>query len=210
MRESEHGDPLGDVAATDSLLERAIARFEAAHQEDPRRLEIDGKSVPWSVHYHRRLLHWVLHFDQGASVPLRLAAACQHIRRWDIPRSDYRAGRRGYRRWRSELANMHAEIARDVLSEVGYDEETILRVEALVRKVGLARDAEVQLFEDAICMVFFENEYVDLAAKHDDAKLVDILRKTWKKMSERGRRAALTLATGLPDRERRLVDEATG
>jgi len=165
--------------------------------------------VPWSVHYHRRLSHWVLHFDPAASEALRLAAACQHIRRWEIPRSDYGAGRREYRRWRSDLSQMHADIARSVLEEVGYDGATIARVDALIRKIGLGRDPEVQLFEDAICMVFFENEYVDLAKKHDDAKVVDVLARTWTKMSERGRAAALDMAPSLPERERRLVEAAT-
>jgi hypothetical protein len=200
---------LDDAARSDSRLERALARFEAAHLEDPRSVVVDGESVPWSVHYHRRLAHWALRFDARASVPLRLAAACQHIRRWQVPRSDYGAGRRGYRRWRSDLAKLHAEIAREILTDVGYDEGTIARVETLLRKIGLARDPELQLFEDAICMVFFENEYVDLAAKHDDDKLVDILRKTWAKMSEVGRRAALEMAADLPERERRLMEAAT-
>jgi len=194
---------------SDPRLAKAIELFEQAHEEDPRRIVVDGQEVPWSVHYHRRLLHWVLRFDPGATLPLRLAAACQHIRRWEIPRADYGAGRRGYRRWRSDLATMHAEIARETLTGVGYDEETITRVEALLRKVGLGRDADVQLFEDAICMVFFENEYVDLTAKHEDDKLVDILRRTWAKMSDRGRRAALDLVAELPERPRRLVEAAT-
>jgi hypothetical protein len=100
-------------------------------------------------------------------------------------------------------------MAREVLTNVGFDEDTIARVETLLRKIGLGRDAEVQLFEDAICMVFFENEYVDLAAKHDDDKMVDILRRTWTKMSDQGRRAAIALAERLPERERRLVRTAT-
>lgn len=190
-------------------FEAALARFEAAHREDPRSVEVDGERVPWSVHYHRRLAYWVLRFDAGASEALRLAAACQHIRRWQIPRTDYGDGRREYRRWRSDLSQLHARVAREVLTDVGYDETTVTRVEALIRKLGLGRDPEVQLFEDAICMVFFENEYVDLAKKHDDAKLVDILARTWAKMSERGRAAALEMARGLPERERALVERAT-
>jgi hypothetical protein len=200
---------LRDVEPSDPLLAQALERFEAAHREDPRGIDADGERVPWSVLYHRRLAHWVLHFDPAASVPLRLAAACQHIRRWQVPRTDYGAGRRGYRRWRSDLTRMHAEIAREVLTDVGYDDAIVQRVETLLRKVGLGRDPEVQLFEDAICMVFFELEYVDLAAKHDDEKMVDILRRTWAKMSGLGRRAALELAPALPERARRLVEAAT-
>jgi hypothetical protein len=165
--------------------------------------------VPWSVHYHARLHHWLLELDPDASEALRLAAACQHVRRWEVPRAEYDEGRAGYKRWRSELARRHAVIARGVLEEVGYGAGTIARVETLLRKQGLARDPEVQLFEDAICMVFFENEYVELASKHDDEKMVDILRKTWAKMSPTGREAARALAMGLPERERGLVDAAT-
>lgn len=171
-------------------------------------MEVDGARVPWSVHYHSRLLHWVLELDPGASDALRLAAACQHVRRWEVPRSDYEEGRAGYKRWRSDLAKRHAEIARETLEEAGYGEETMGRVERLLRKLGLARDPEVQLFEDAICLAFFENEYVDLAAKHDDAKVADILRKTWTKMSSAGHTAALALIARLPDRERELVERA--
>jgi len=190
------------------MLEAALSHFDAIHREDARSIEVDGARVPWSVHYHRRLGEWVLRLDPSASVPLRLAAACQHIRRWAIPRTDYEEGRGGYKRWRSDLARMHADVARGVLEEVGYDEVTIARVESLVRKLGLGRDPEVQTFEDAICMVFFEMDFADLAAKHDDEKVIDILRKTWAKMSPAGHEAARALAAGLPERERGLVEAA--
>jgi len=197
------------VSRDAALLNVARERFEAAHREDTRTFEVDGAEVPWALHYHGRLLHWVLHFAPHASVPLRLAACCQHIRRWAIPRTDYEDGRRGYRRWRSELARFHAREAGGILGHVGYEKETITRVGDLLRKVGLNRDPEVQLFEDAICMVFFEMDLVDFAGKHEDAKLVDILRRTWAKLSASGRAAALQLATTLPPDVRRLVDEAT-
>ena len=200
---------MSEEAKCDPRLGGAIARFEAAHREDPRSLAVEGAETPWSVRYHRRLAHWVLHFDAEASVPLRLAAACQHIRRWKVPRSEYEAGRRGYRRWRSDLSRIHAEMAREVLEEVGYDEATVVRVETLLRKIGLGRDPEVQLFEDAICMVFFENEFVELACKHDDEKMVGILRRTWAKMSDAGRQEALAMVGKLPRRERGLVEVAT-
>jgi len=196
-------------AAVDPKERAAFEHFQAAHFEDPRTILVSGVVMPWSVHYHARLAHWVRRFDPNASLPLRLAAACQHIRRWTVPRDDYEAGRRGYRKWRSDLAQMHARTAREVLEEVGLEAATITRVETLVRKVGLARDPDVQLFEDAICMVFFELDYADLVTKHDDAKLVDILRRTWDKMSPVGREAALALSADMGDRERRLLDAAT-
>lgn len=200
---------MGEAVSDRKRFEAALARFDVAHREDPRSIEVDGAEIPWSVHYHRRLQDWVLELDPEASEALRLAAACQHIRRWEVPRSGYDEGRRGYKRWRSDLARRHAAIARETLEDVGYDEETVERVEKLLRKLGLGRDPEVQRFEDAICMVFFENEYVDLAAEHDDEKMIDILQKTWAKMSPAGHEVARALAAGLPERERRLVETAT-
>jgi hypothetical protein len=196
-------------AASDPRERAALERFAAAHREDPRSVVVGGVAKPWSVHYHERLAHWVREFDPGAPLSLRLAAACQHIRRWEVPRTAYEAGRRGYRRWRSELAERHAAIAGAVLSEVGFDAATIARVETLLKKVGLARDPEVRLFEDAICMVFFETEYTALVGKHGDDKLVDILRRTWAKMSPQGHAAARALSAGMSERERRLIERAT-
>lgn len=200
---------MGTEAPSDPRERAALERFAAAHRADPRSVQVDGAARPWSVHYHERLAHWVRRFDPNAGVALRLAAACQHIRRWEVPRSDYEVGRRGYRRWRSDLADQHARAAREVLAAVGWDEATIARVEALVRKVGLGRDPEVRLFEDAICMVFFELEYAELARKHDDEKLVDILRRTWAKMSPNGHAEALALAASMGERERRVIERAT-
>lgn len=171
-------------------------------------MEVDGTDMPWSIRYHERLVHWVDELAPHASDALRLAAACQHIRRWEVPRTDYDEGRAGYKRWRSDLAQRHARIAREILEEVGYDADTIARVERLLRKIGLARDPEVRTFEDAICMVFFEMDFVDLAAKHDDDKIIDVLQRTWAKMSPAGHAAALELAKELPGRERALVEAA--
>ena len=198
----------GSVAG-DPRLEAALRRFRCIHREDPRSITVRGDPMPWSVHYHQRLLHWTLHFEPEASVALRLAAGCQHVRRWTVPRSSYEQGRKGYRRWRSRLAKLHREISASVLEEVGYDDDTIGRVGALLLKTGLKRDPDVQLFEDAICMVFLENELGTLATKHDDEKMVDVLRRTWKKMSAPGQSAALALSLELPERERTLVLRAT-
>lgn len=185
-------------------FERAVARFQQAHEEDPRTL--GGER--WSVRYHRRLVAWVLSLDPAASEPLRLAAHCQHIRRWTRPRSDYPAGRGGYKRWRSDLARFHGDEAEVVLRDVGYGDEIIARVRDLILKKGLKTDAEVQLFEDAICLTFVENELEDFATKHDEDKLLVILQKTWKKMSPQGHAAALELVGELSEDARALVERA--
>lgn len=191
-----------------SRFEEAVAAFCAVHDEDPRTLA----GEPHSALYHRRLAHWVdaLREDDpaGAPEPLRLAAWCQHLRRWALPRTDFPEGLSGYKRWRSELARRHAAEAEEVLRAVGYGDETVARVRALLIKKGLRVDADVQTLEDAICLTFLENEYVDFAAKHPDDKVVDILAKTWKKMSPQGHAAALALAPALDAHHRALVERA--
>ena len=135
-------------------------------------------------------------FAPDASEPLRLAARCQHVERWKIPRADYPMTRAGYERWRTRLRDFHAERAGAILRDAGYDDATIGRVGALIRKEALKTDAEAQALEDVVALVFMESYLDDFVAKHagyDEAKFVDILQKTARKMSARGRASALTL-----------------
>ena len=191
-------------------FDQAIREFDAAHGQDPKIIVVDGRQVSWSLHYHERLAHWVKQLEKTPSEALLLAAHCQHIRRWTIPRSNYPMNRNGYRQWRKTLAGFHAEEAAKILKAVGYQEETIQRLKELLLKLRLKLDPEVQLFEDAICLVFLEIEFSDFAEKHDQEKLISILQKTWKKMSSRGHRAAQELTQRLPERAGQLVKKALG
>lgn len=172
---------------------QAIARFDQANAADPHREAVGGEAYPKELLYARRMTEWLDRLAPDASEPLRLAARCQHIRRWTIPRGTFPVGPDGYRAWRTTLADFHADTAAEILHDVGYDDETIARVRALLRKERLKADPDVQLLEDVICLVFFEHYLPAFAAEHDAAKLTTILRRTWRKMSERGRAAALDL-----------------
>lgn len=196
------------MSAETRRFDQAIQEFDAAHREDPRSVLVDDREMPWSLLYHQRMTHWVQHLAPDASEPLLLAARCQHIRRWTLPRSDYPMDRSGYKRWRRRLAQFHAEQAAEILGRVGYDQETIDRLGELLLKIRLKLDPEVQLFEDAICLVFLENEFSEFAQKHDEGKLVTILQKTWKKMSSQGHRSARELVKQLDPESRRLVEKA--
>ena len=199
---------------------KASAAFEAAHAEDPRTITIvnDRKAnttttLPYSVHYHRRMAHWLDELaapDNNAPEVVKLAVRCQHIRRWTRPRADYPKGLVGYKKWRSDLAIFHSEEAAKILLASGYDVETAKRVGELLRKQNLESDPDVQLLEDVICVVFLENEYTAFVEqdKYDDDKLVDIVQKTWKKMTPRGHQAALQLADQLTERGLGVVSRA--
>ncbi len=179
--------------------------FAAAHTEDPRPHAEGGT---WSAHYHARLAHWIEVLDPHASLPLRLAARAAHIRRWTVPRDSYDAGRSGYKRWRSELAQYHAAEAGRILEEAGFERDVIEKVQDILQKRRLKQDPDVQTFEDGLCMVFLENELADFARKHSPEKVVEIIQKTWGKMSERGHRTALALAPSLPAELLALVERA--
>jgi len=189
--------------AAGTRFDDAIARFDAAHAEDPQQ---DASGQPAELVYAQRMSAWLAKLAPDAAEALRLAARCQHIRRWAIRRSDYPVGVAGYRKWRIDEAASHALTAREILEKSGFEEQLIQRVQALLRKEKLGQDPEAQLLEDVICLVFLENYFAPFAQKHDEAKLIGILRKTWAKMSPLGRREALGLQ--LPAPLRAIVGKA--
>lgn len=184
----------------------AIAAFDRANSEDPN-LEIDG-----GVEYPRewldaqRLSAWVERLEPNASEELRLAARCQHLQRWRIPRSAYPDGRVGYLQWRTQLGRFHADEAEKILRESGYGDDTIDAVRRINLKQGLHSNADTRTMEDALCLSFMQHELDRFALKHSDEKLVNILKKTWSKMSPRARAVAETLA--LPERLQKLLERA--
>jgi hypothetical protein len=171
----------------------AYRRFDQLNGEDPHREPCEGGERPRELVYAERLTRWVLKLAPNASEPLRLAARCQHLRRWMIPRDRYPRTRAGYLEWRSTLKQFHADQAATVLREVGYPESIIARVRELNLKRNLATDPETQVLEDALCLVFLEWQFGALARKTDEAKTVNALRKSWRKMSPAARAEALQL-----------------
>jgi len=189
-----------------SRLDRALRALDEAHGGDPVRESVGGREWPRELLYAERMTQWVGRLAPEASDALRLAARAQHLRRWEIPRRDYPGGRRGYLRWRTRLYGHQAKCAASILRDAGHDETTIGRVCAMLRKEGLRRDPEAQLLEDAACLVFLEHDLPGFAREHEPDKVVDVLRKTWLKMSPAAHRAALALP--LAAEERTLVRRA--
>jgi hypothetical protein len=157
--------------------------------------QIDAANSPVAaeVLYSQRMTDWLSKLYPDASEALQIAARAQHIRRWEVPRNSYPMDRAGYHRWRTGLYTFHADITANILREVGDEQATINRVKSLLKKERLKTDPETQALEDVICVVFLENYFADFAAKHDEQKLIGILRRTWAKMSQVGRDAALKL-----------------
>jgi hypothetical protein len=174
-------------------LHAAIAAFDAANSEDPHLQDVHGRALPHELVQAERLSQWIERLEPDPSEALLLAGRCQHLMRWRIPRSEFPPGRVGYLRWRTQLARFHADEAEKILRQVGYDDETITSVRRILLKQGLRSHHDTQTMEDALCLSFLEHELAEFAAKHEQAKVVDILRKTWGKMSPRAQEAALSL-----------------
>ncbi|HEY5552322.1 MAG TPA: DUF4202 domain-containing protein, partial [Opitutaceae bacterium] len=178
------------------------------HTADPKRAP-GGR--PAEVVYADRMESWVARLVPDASPLLRLAARCQHLERWSVPRSTFPEGRTGYLKWRQSLYVKQALRARELLLASGVTEADADFVATWVSKSALKSNHGSQALEDAACLVFLENEIEAFAAQHSDyprEKFVTILRKTWAKMSPRARELALGLE--LPPAIAALVREAVG
>lgn len=162
---------------------QAVDEFDRYNANDPNRLVWQGRQTTKELLYAQRMSDRLAKFYRNASESLQLAARCQHIGRWEIPRSSYPLTRKGYLQWRSGLKMHHANIAEKILTSCGYDMTTIQRVRDLVLKKGLQTDAECQVLEDVVCLVFVEHYLAEFSAQHEEEKVVDIIRKTLKKMS---------------------------
>jgi tRNAThr (cytosine32-N3)-methyltransferase len=147
------------------------------------------------------LERWVRTLVPDAPEILRLAARCQHLERWTTPRASYPMDKVGYHAWRRGLYVKQAERARALLTAAGVSEAEAAEVATWVSKTGLKTNAGTQALEDAACLVFLENEIVDFATTHPDyteEKYIDILKKTWRKMSPAAQTAALALELPAP------------
>ena len=183
------------VAPARNRLDAVIAAIDAANADDPHTIVVDGVERPKEFAHAELMTRWVRRLSPDCGDEQLIAARAHHLRRWEIPRDDYPRDRSGYLRWRTALKRQHADEVAGIMREGGYEDAAIRRVQAIVRKAGLGRDPEVQVHEDALCLVFLATQFDDLVAQlDDDDKMVEILRKTTAKMSP----DALAAAGDLP------------
>ena len=189
-------------------MEQTLLRIDEANRDDPNMESEDNQEIPAVLLYGRRMSAWVDRLKPDASEALRIAARAQHIRRWEIPRADFPMDRAGYHKWRTMLYGYHGEKAAEIMKATGYGDETIERVKLILTKKKLKTDPEVQTLEDAAALVFLEHHLAEFTAREDMAeeKLIDILQKTWRKMSEQGQQEALKLE--LPPELQEIIGKA--
>ncbi|SFZ93643.1 protein of unknown function [Flaviramulus basaltis] len=187
-------------------FETAIALIDKKNSEDPNTYLVSGLEYPKELLYSQRMSRKLLQFKPHASKALQIAARAQHICRWEIPRDEYPMDKVGYFKWRETLKKMHANLTSQILSQVGYDDEFIDRISFLINKKLIKKNEETQILEDTICLVFLDYYFEEFAEKHEDEKVIDILQKTWVKMSEEGHQEALELK--LSDKSMSLIKQA--
>lgn len=185
--------PPKDQTMTSNLrLEQAFNAFDAINKTDPNTFSWQGQEWPREYFLAIKLTEWVLRLKPDAAEPLQLASRCQHIGRWQIPRGDYPEGRIGYLTWRKALAHHHADLASGILRGLTYEETVIERVQAIVLKRGIKQDADVQVMENALCLIFLQYQFESFRQENED-KIVGILQKSLLKMDDAGRQHALSL-----------------
>jgi Domain of unknown function (DUF4202) len=190
-------------------FDAVVAEIDAANASDPRTIEVGVATRRYEVVYAERMSEKLASIYPDASELLRIATRAQHIRRWDIPRSGYPEGRRGYNDWRRACREHHARLVTSIMTRNGYLEDEIDHVVVLIKKEQLKKDKESQALENVVAIVFLEHYFDEFLAKHrhySDDKLADIIGKTLRKMSPKGHSAAVALA--LPTRTRKLIEAA--
>lgn len=172
----------------------AIEKFDEANAADPTLVDAESIEQPATLDYSKRMTAWLERLYPDASEPLRLAVRAQHLLRWTFSRDRYPMTRAGYHQWRTAAGRFSGDEAGRILRDVGYDDATIARVQSLIRKEGLKTDPDTQALEDSTCLAFLERGFAEFAQRHDEQKVIGIVQRTWKKMSDRAHDAALGLS----------------
>ena len=174
-------------------LERAISIIDDENRKDPNFEFLDNVKYPKEFLYSKRMSERLDIFAPESSDIMKIAVRGHHISRWEIPRNEFSNDRKGYLQWRIKLYSFHADKVSAILKVVGYKEDFINRVSSIIKKHKLKKDPETQLLEDIICLVFLEHYFVNFARKHEEEKVIDIVKKTLVKMSEQGKKAAMEI-----------------
>lgn len=186
------------MIANQERFKQAIALFDAANAQDPNQDE----GQPKELLYAKRMTEMIGRFAPDASEVAQLAVRAQHIQRWTVPRSNYPLGKPGYFAWRTGLYRFHAETAGALMQQAGYDAAMIEQVKAAVGKQGIKTNPDTQMLEDVTSLVFLEHYMLGFAGQHaeySEDKWLDIIRKTWKKMSGDAQAFATSGGIKLPE-----------
>ena len=199
------------MSEQETLLDKAIALIDAANSEDPNTVSADGRDWPKELLYSHRMSDMLARFAPNADDAVKLAIRAQHVQRWKSPRENYPMDRIGYLQWRKDLYKIQAETAARLVQQAGYGDDVVGRVSEAVAKKRIKENPDTQTLEDVTDLVFLEHYMQEFADKHPEyteEKWLDIVRKTWKKMSEEAQQFALSGSVKLPEPLVPLIQKA--
>jgi hypothetical protein len=202
---------LNGMPEAQSIYDKAVALIDAANREDPNQVTADGREWPKELLYSERMSDMLERYRADADDAMKLAIRAQHIERWKSPRNAYPMDRIGYLTWRKDLYKIQANTAAELLGQAGYDDEAVERVRSAVAKKNIKGNPDTQLLEDVTDLVFLEHYILEFVGKHPDyseEKWIDIIRKTWHKMSAEAQGFALSGAVSLPESLVPLIEKA--
>jgi len=200
------------MSQTSSNYNEALALIDAANAVDPNQVEDEnGKSWPKELLYSERMSDMLNRFKPDADEPQKLAIRAQHIERWKSPRSDYPMNRIGYLTWRKDLYKIQANTAAGLLQQAGYDDDAVERARNAIAKKNIKGNPDTQLLEDVTDLCFLEHYILEFVNKHPDyseEKWIEIIQKTWRKMSDQAHEFALAGKVKFPESLTPLITKA--
>lgn len=181
--------------------EQTIALINQANDQDPNIETVDGKDWPKERLYSERMSDMIQRFAAEADEVQKISVHAQHIERWKSPRTDYTMDRKGYHQWRKDLYQFHADSTAKLMTQAGYDSESIERVKLAIGKKNIKENLDTQMLENIAALVFIEHYMLAFAEKHpeyNEEKWISIIRRTWDKMSKDAQKFSLQEGVQLP------------
>lgn len=194
-----------------AIYQKVIQAVDEANVKDPNVLDINGIRHTKEQLYSHHMLDMLMRFYPDADKEQKIAVYAQHIKRWQVPRSDFPMNKTGYYQWRCYLYDFHAEKITSIMKECSCSDESIARVRKAVAKQDANKNGDTQLLEDIAALVFIEHYMENFASKHtdyDEQKWLNIIRRTWNKMSEQAKQFALSEQLNKPSSLLGLISKA--
>jgi hypothetical protein len=205
---SERGRVRETLWVSDRLVDLLTA-IDGINADDPTVVVVRSERLPLALAHGRLADEWVQRLGgPQVTAEVRIAARAHHLRRWAVPRSSYPPGRPGYLRWRLDQKNRHAHEVAQLMTDNGYGDSEVARVQSLIRRQHRETDVDAQLVEDAACLVFIETQLGDMTERIDRDQLVEVVRKAARKMSSTALHVASTLE--LPTSAQEVMHSALG
>lgn len=194
-----------------SAFDKAFALIDTANSQDPNQVSAEGKEWPKELLYSNRMSDMLWRYAPGADDAMKLAIRSQHIQRWKSPRNAYPMDRIGYLKWRKDLYKIQGNAVAELIEQAGYGADVIERIKTAVAKKNIKGNPDTQLLEDVADLVFLEYYLLEFVGKHpeySEEKWIDIIQKTWHKMSELAREFSLSGQLDLPESLVPLIKKA--